>query len=353
VKSAPRPASPVSDPDPARCIEPGARRLEGAQAPSSISRLAPHPSSPVEVAAAVILREDGRFLLGQRPAGKVYAGYWEFPGGKIEAGEAPLPALTRELREELGVEVDTAYPWLTRDYDYAHAAVRLRFFRVVKWSGTVHGRESQRFVWQSPDAISVDPLLPANAPILRALRLPPVYAITHAAGLGRAELLRRLEQALARGLKLVQVREKEMDGKALRDFAARAIGLAHAHGARVLVNGNLHVARELGADGVHLTSAQLKEIRQRPDIGLVGASCHDAGELAQAQALGADLVVLGPVAPTPSHPGAAGLGWARFAALLKDYPLPVYALGGLTPADLETACRHGAHGISMMRGAWS
>jgi 8-oxo-dGTP diphosphatase len=103
---------------------------------------------------------------------------------------------------------------------------------------------------------------------------------------------------------------------------------------------------------VHLTSAQLEEIRVRPEFALVGASCHDAGELAQAQALGADFVVLGPVLPTPTHPGAAGLGWSRFAALLKDCPLPVYALGGLQPAELEAAWRHGAHGISMMRGAW-
>ena len=324
--------------------------MSASRQPSAVSR---HPSLRVEVAAAVITRPDGRFLLGQRPAGKVYAGYWEFPGGKIEAGEAPLPALKRELHEELGIEVETAYPWLTRDYDYAHAAVRLRFFRVVKWSGNLHGRESQRFVWQSPDAISVDPLLPANAPILRALRLPPVYAITRATELGAAELLRRLEQALARGLRLLQVREKEMREGELRDLAAKVIGLAHAHGARVLVNGNLQLAREFGADGVHLTSAQLKETRLRPDLRLVGASCHDADELTRAQALAADFVVLGPVAPTPTHPGAAGLGWARFAALLKDCPLPVYALGGLGPADLETAWRHGAHGVSMMRGAWS
>jgi 8-oxo-dGTP diphosphatase len=149
------------------------------------------------------------------------------------------------------------------------------------------------------------------------------------------------------------VREKDMREGELRDLAARVIELAHAHGACVLVNGNLQLARELGADGVHLTSAQLKETRLRPDVQLVGASCHDADELARAQALGADFVVLGPVAPTPTHPGAAGLGWARFAALLKDCPLPVYALGGLGPADLETAWRHGAHGISMMRAAWS
>lgn len=335
-----------------RRTEAGTSRQPSAPSASLGTGVSRHPSARVEVAAAVITRPDGCFLLGQRPAGKVYAGYWEFPGGKIEAGEAPLPALARELHEELGIDVETAYPWLTRDYDYAHAAVRLRFFRVVKWSGTLHGRESQRFVWQSPDAISVDPLLPANAPILRALRLPPVYAISHAAELGRAEFLPRLEQALARGLRLVQVREKELGEKDLRDFAARVIECARGHGARVLVNSSPQLARELGADGVHLTAAALMEIRQRPDLALVGASCHDAGELARARAVGADFVVLGPVAPTPTHPGAAGLGWARFGALLEDCALPVYALGGLKPTDLETAWRHGAHGISMMRGAW-
>ena len=257
------------------------------------------------------------------------------------------------MHEELGIEVERAYPWLTRDYDYAHAAVRLRFFRVIRWVGEMHGRESQRFVWQAPDALSVDPLLPANAPILRALRLPPVYAISNAGELGERESLTRVERALAGGLKLLQVREKALPEKALLRFAAEVVRLAHANGARVLVNGDAALAQRAGADGVHLTSAALKRLEQRPLLALVGASCHDAEELVRAQALGADFAVLGPVLPTPSHPGAAGIGWDGLAALLKDCPLPVYALGGLRPTDLETAWRCGAHGISMMRGAWS
>lgn len=300
----------------------------------------------------MIQREDGSFLLGQRPPGKVYAGYWEFPGGKIEPGEAPLAALERELHEELGISVERAYPWLTRDYDYAHAAVRLRFFWVVKWAGELHARENQRFAWQSPDAVSVAPLLPANAPILRALRLPAVYAISNAAELGEREFLARLERALAGGLKLVQVREKGMSSDALLRFATDVVRLAHAGGARVLVNADAGVAQRAGADGVHLTSTQLKQLDRRPESGLVGASCHDADELARAQALGADFAVLGPVQPTPSHPGAAGMGWERFAVLLRDCAMSVYALGGLRPSDLEAAWRCGAHGISMMRGAW-
>ena len=314
--------------------------------------LIPHSSKRVEVVAAVLSRDDGRFLLGQRPAGKVYAGYWEFPGGKIEPGEAAPAALRRELHEELGIEVECAYPWLTRDYDYAHAAVRLRFFRVVRWTGTPHGRENQRFAWQFPDAISVDPLLPANAPILRALRLPSVYAISNAAERGERDFLSRLERALAGGLKLLQVREKNLSGERLLQLATEVVRLARAHGARVLVNGDAGVARQSGANGVHLTSAQLRQLDRRPAAELVGASCHDAHELARARDLGADFVVLGPVLPTPSHPGAAGIGWDSLAALLEGSPLPAYALGGLCPADLEKAFECGAHGISMMRAAW-
>lgn len=302
--------------------------------------------------AAVVQRPDGSFLLGQRPAGKAYAGYWEFPGGKIEPNEAPLAALGRELCEELGIGVECAYPWLTRDYDYAHAAVRLRFFRVVRWAGELRGRENQRFAWQSPAAIEVEPLLPANAPILRALRLPPIYAISNAAELGGQEFLRRLDQALARGLRLLQVREKQLPTEKLRRYAGEAVRIARAHGARVLVNNDVELAQSIGADGVHLTAAQLGQLTLRPALELVGASCHDADELARAQALGADFVVLGPVQPTPSHPGAAGMGWEKFAALLRDCTLPVYALGGMRPPDLETAWRAGAHGIGMMRGAW-
>ena len=307
----------------------------------------------VEVAAAVILREDGRFLLAQRPLGKAYAGYWEFPGGKIEEGESAQDALRRELHEELGIEAVTLFPWMTRDYDYPHAAVRLRFFRVTRWRGEPHGREAQSFAWQTTRDLTVAPLLPANGPILRALDLPPVYAISHAAALGVETWLVRLERALVQGLQLLQVREKDMSATDLEALVERSLRAARRHGARVLVNGDLDIARRSGADGIHLTSAQLRSLDRRPaGFDLLGASCHDAADLAQARSIGAEFVVLGPVQPTATHPGAATLGWVRMAALLQDYTLPVYALGGLKPSDMEPAWRAGAHGVSMMRAAW-
>lgn len=106
------------------------------------------PGKVIEVAAAVLQKPDGSFLLAQRPPDKIWAGYWEFPGGKIEPGETPYHALVRELREELGIEVQTAYPWVTRVFAYPHAAVRLNFFRVTKWGGELHPHEGQQFAWQ-------------------------------------------------------------------------------------------------------------------------------------------------------------------------------------------------------------
>jgi 8-oxo-dGTP diphosphatase len=313
-----------------------------------VSKSAP----PVEVVAAVIERPDGSFLLAQRPAGKVYAGYWEFPGGKVEPGEPLAEALARELHEELGIDVERAYPWIVRCYAYPHASVRLNFFRVRAWRGEPHGKEEQRLAWQRVSEIGVAPLLPANGPVLRALELPFEYAITQAAATGADEQLRRLEQRLAQGLRLVQVREKGLPAAALEKFAERVIAMAHAHGAKVLINSDAELAARLGADGVHLAAAQLARLRERPALPWCAASCHNAAELARAADFELDFAVLGPVQATPTHPRAALLGWDGFAALAQGAALPVFALGGLAPQDLESAWRHGAHGIAMIRGSW-
>jgi 8-oxo-dGTP diphosphatase len=307
----------------------------------------------IEVVAAVLQRPDGSFLLAQRPAGKVYEGYWEFPGGKVEAGEAPEAALARELHEELGIDATRAYPWITRDYDYDHAAVRLRFYRVTQWSGELHGRENQAFSWQRTDAVTVSPLLPANGPILRALAFPAFYGVSNAAEVGTHIFLERLESALQGGLRLVQIREKSMAPAARASLVAQALPLVRERGASLLVNGDDALAALAGADGVHLTSAELMASRSRPGFRIVGASCHDERELARAAELGVDLAVLGPVAQTATHPGSPALGWERFRKLVANYPLPVYAIGGLEAGDLDQAWAAGAHGIAAIRGAWS
>lgn len=317
----------------------------------------------VEVAAAVLQRPDGTFLLAQRPPDKIWAGFWEFPGGKVEQGESAHDALVRELREELGIEVMTAYPWITRVFTYPHATVRLSFFRVTEWRGELYPHEGQQFSWQQPLSLafspsgargcaSVSPVLPANAPVLHALELPHLYAISNAAELGVEEFIRRLEAALRGGLRLIQLREKNLGREALCELARRVVAMAHAQGATVLISGDVALAQEVGADGVQLTSAQLAECAERPDVAWCGASCHSAEELRRAEHLGCDFAMLSPVLPTMSHPGAAHMGWDNFAAIAAGSSIPVYALGGLTRADMNAAWQQGAHGIALLRQAW-
>jgi len=119
------------------------------------------------------------------------------------------------------------------------------------------------------------------------------------------------------------------------------------------VNGDVELARRVGADGVHLRASRVRALGARPDLPLVAASCHDRAELEDAARLGCDFAVLSPVLPTASHPGAPTLGWERFTELVRGLPMPVYALGGMTRATLDTARHHGAHGVALRGGMWS
>lgn len=119
----------------------------------------------VEVAVGVLVRPDGAFLMTSRPQGKPYAGYWEFPGGKLEAGESVAQALRRELQGELGIEIGTPHPWKVEMVDYPHALVRLHFCKVVDWAGVLQMREAQSFSWESLP-VQVQPVLPGTVPVL-------------------------------------------------------------------------------------------------------------------------------------------------------------------------------------------
>jgi 8-oxo-dGTP diphosphatase len=312
----------------------------------------PNTGARVEVVAAIIERPDGAFLMASRPEGRAYAGWWEFPGGKVESGETLAHALARELHEELGITVSTAYPWITREFDYPHARVRLHFFRVSAWQGEPQPHEGQGgLAWTHAVAPSVEPILPANGPILRALQLPLEYAISEAEKYGVSDFLARLETRLENGLRLVQLREKAFAPAEYAALATTVAARCQAHGASLLINADIALAAQVGA-GIHLNSQQLAKLTTRPDLPWVGASCHDATELARAAALGCDLIVLSPVLPTASHPGEPALGWAQFNALVQASPIPVYALGGQSADTLQTARGHGAHGIAVKGSAW-
>ncbi|GBG13277.1 8-oxo-dGTP diphosphatase [Novimethylophilus kurashikiensis] len=306
----------------------------------------------VEAAVAVILREDGKVLLGQRPEGKPWSGWWEFPGGKIEAGETPFHALQRELQEEIGIEAEVAHPWITRVFSYPDRTVKLRFFTVRRWHREPHGKENQQLSWELPAAVNVSPMLPANTPVLDALQLPTAYAITNLAEMGEAAFFAALDHALEQGLRLVQVREKQLSSDELERFSREVVRRCAVVGARVVINGDIELARKIGAAGVHLPTAQLMSLEAKPEGMLCGASCHNREELERASELGLDYALLASVNATKTHPDTQPLGWDRFAELIRELPMPVYALGGLAKSDMDTAWEHGAHGVAMLRGIW-
>jgi 8-oxo-dGTP diphosphatase len=319
----------------------------------------------LDVAAAVIERPDGTYLLGRRAPGTFYPGYWEFPGGKVEAGETPRDAVVRELQEELGITVHRADPWLRRTHVYEHAHVNLHFFRVREWSGEVSDHVHDALSWQRPGDEQVAPMLPANGPVLAALAMPEYYAITHASEIGVEQQLAQLRRALASGSRLVQLREPALVAETRVSFYREAVALCHTFGARTLIHEDVALAQSLGADGVHLPARALASLSERPSLPLVAASCHDAAELSTAAILGCDFAVLSPVLPTQSHPGSATLGWEGFAQecavtseghlRLGSLPIPpllTFALGGVGPGDLDAARRHGAHGVAGIRAFW-
>lgn len=328
-----------------------------------------HSSPFVHVAAGVIFNDRGEFLLSSRPRGKVLEGFWEFAGGKFEAGEDAFAALKRELSEELGIVPTQMSTWLTKNVEYPHARVQLHFLRVWAWEGELCAKEGQTLSWQSKhQAQQVAPILPANTSILRALTLPDCYLITCAHEVGEQTILTRLPTLLSGGqffaanasndppqqitAHFLQIREPNMTAKQLNEFIEQIMPIARQFGAKLLLNSaHLHT-NEWELDGLHLTEKELLTLEKRPNVEWVGASVHSAESLAYAATLGVDFVTLGHVLPTPSHPNAPHLGWGAFTQLVQNSPVPVYALGGMTTAQMHTAREHGAHGIALMRHAW-
>ncbi len=313
----------------------------------------------IDVAVALILRADGQLLLGQRPEGKPWAGWWELPGGKLEPGETVLQALARELQEEIGITVTESRPWVTYVHRYPQTTVRLAFCFVTGWTGEPRSLENQRLQWVVPqEAAQVGELLPAALPPLRWLQLPTRYGISAAgSSTGLPVFLTRLDQALAQGLKLVQWREPAWpDGPQAGSLYAafeQVLQRCRQAGARLLVNSIHPEDWWHQADGVHLRAADAAALTQRPALpagALVGVSTHSHADILRARDLQADFAVLGPVSATPTHPGQAGLGWPAFQAALHDAGLPVFALGGQSPATLVQAQSYGAHGIAAIRG---
>lgn len=292
-------------------------------------------------------------LVTLRPEHVHQGGLWEFPGGKLESGEDLARGLERELREELGIRVLASEALIRVHHDYVDRHVLLDVHRITQYSGEPHGREGQPMRWQHPDDMQPADFPAADRPIINALRLPDRMLITGADPAWPEEFLTRMERALNGGVRLVQLRAHGLIPDGYLRLSQAVQGLCRTHGANLVLNPPDRMSALPPGDGLHLGSRRLMALHRRPpEYALVGASCHDAAELRQAEALGLDYALLSPVMPTASHPDAIPLGWGEFSRLAEPALLPVYALGGMGVQDIQNAKRCGGQGIATISGLW-
>ena len=305
--------------------------------------------------AAAITDARGRVLLARRTEGRDLAGLWEFPGGKREPGESAEQALARELQEELGIDARIGASLIAVAQQYPHKRLRLDVRHVTQWQGTPRGHEGQALAWVPQEKLVGYAMPPADRPVVAALLQPDRYLVTPSPSDpgDDGHWIDALQRSLDAGLRRVQVRLPEVQADRRRVLVAAATQRCRAAGTELLVNGDVALAGEFGI-GLHLRAAQLRDFHERPVVAGIrlAASCHDADELRMAEALGCDFAVVGPLNPTPTHPEAGGMGWARFEQLREQVSLPIYAIGGLGPDDIATARQHGAQGIAAIRGLW-
>jgi 8-oxo-dGTP diphosphatase len=199
----------------------------------------------VNVSVAVLINTDGQVLLGQRPFSKSWEGWWEFPGGKIEKNESSVDALYREIYEEIGIKITQFEIWVTRQHSYDNLDVTLHFFKVYKWEGKVTSKENQKLVWTYLQDPKVSPILPANLFIQKAFDLPRYYAITNLSESSKKLFLNQLQNRIDDGLKMIQVREKDISLENLKMFSKEVISICKPQGVKVIINSYVDLAYEI------------------------------------------------------------------------------------------------------------
>lgn len=302
---------------------------------------------PLSIVIGIIKDEDGKIFITRRHDTLHLGGLWEFPGGKVERGEMLNTALARELREEVGIEVIASMPLISFQYAYSEREVHLHVFEITQYMGKAQSQIGQGWIWVYHYDLK-DYIFPAaNRAILAAIYLPPFCAILND---DCEDLIANLEHLLSQGIKLIQARLKNLPEEKVREFFDLAYRLCEENEALLLVNSGTVKATEMCCDGIHLTSSDLLTWDSRPEnLHWLSASCHNQEELEHAQKIGVDFVVLSSVLQTQTHLEAEPLGWEKFEQLVTLCNVPVYALGGLQKADLQTAKLRGGQGIAGIR----
>jgi len=366
----------------------------------------------IDVALAVIKDKQGRYLVSQRPASTDYADFWEFPGGKREAGEDRLQVLKRECAEELGINVEHARPLFCWEYEYKVNAegregalgykvnaegregalgckvnaegrhecrkpegisvegvplkgvlkrtlgcndrcVRLDAWLIDGYSGEAHGAEGQQVRWLYPDEFKDYTFLAANKVLMKVLALPECCVITPDVEID-AMFYSKIESLKSSNYTLLQFRAKNLSDAEYKKEALELVKFAAERGMTIMLNADAECVNAIEGAGLHLTSRRLLGLSSRPIVEgrWLSASCHNSEELAHAERIGVDFVFLSPVLETPSHPGAEILGWEKLESLVTKANIPVYALGGMKKADVGQAQQVGCQGVAGISEFW-
>ena len=307
----------------------------------------------VHVAVGVIFNNNqSAVLISKRGTHQHLAGYWEFPGGKIHAGETIEAALIRELHEELGITVEESSPLLQVEHTYADKKVLLDIYSVTRFRGEPEGREQQEIQWASISDLKQIQFPEANQRIVTRLLLSD-YCIISKPKTIDLELVKQLVDA-SNSPVMLQLRFDDMKIDQLDKIAQQIQSLNTDKHIQLVLNGHAADIHRLPVDGLHLKASRLFDYSERPISKeyILGASCHNDDELLQAKRLEVDYVFLSPVQATTTHPDVLPIGWQAFHQLINSTPLPVYALGGIKVSDLDTARSYGAHGVAMITGFW-
>ena len=304
----------------------------------------------LDVAAGVLKSADGKFLVAQRTKLGRYCGQWEFPGGKIEAGETSGQALLRELREELAINATEFRPLITLVHQYPEFCVRLHVFLVTKWTGKVESVEGQPLYWGALTDLKDMKMLAADAPIFSALELPSIYVFTPVEV--SVDQINSRVQTFGSDY-FVRLRLPALSMPDYEAFARQVIQGGHIERSKLILDRGVELSRKLGC-GVHLPEYELIQSRNGlpDDLPHSIASIHGVNELKKAADIGVDALVIGAIKQTDSHPRQPGIGWEEFSRLVEQSSMPAYAIGGLSTEDLNQSWIHGAQGIAGISSFW-
>jgi len=301
-----------------------------------------------------VLKRDDKVCLSVRQSHQSFAEHWEFPGGKVEAHETSIEALKREFKEELAVDTMGWQPLIQIPWHYDNVSVRLHAFITDEFIGEPKGHEGQKVEWHSVTNLRKLNFPAANAGLITAIELVDQYMIT-----GKfsdvEEAKMKLVNALEKGVKLCQLRAKDLSPQAFVELAQEFIPVCHAFGTKVLLNGQVELLEQLpDADGIQLASNAIYDFDKRPihKEKLLGISTHTEEDIQQAIRLDADFLLLSPVKETSSHPGVSGIGWQEFERKASEIPIPVFALGGMSLMDVDEAKKRGGQGVAAISSFW-